>query len=49
MKYTIFTFVDDEFIIINSFDIINLNSLRMNFDFFFIFILTIFNSFQKQN
>ena len=41
----IFTFANDEFIINNSFDIIDLNSLKMNFDFFFILTLTIFDLF----
>ena len=37
----IFTFVNDEFIINNSFNIIDLNSLKIKFDFSFIFIFTI--------
>ena len=37
-----FTFANDEFIVNNSFNIINLNLLKIKFDFLFIFILTIF-------
>ena len=41
----IFTFINNKFVINNSFDIVDLGSLKMNFDFSSIFILTIFDSF----
>ena len=44
MKQTTFIFINVKFIINNSFNIIDLSSLKMNFDFSFIFIFTIFDS-----
>ena len=41
----IFIFINNEFVINNSFEIIDLNSLKIKFDFFFIFIFTIFKLF----
>ena len=45
MKQATFIFINIKFAIINSFIIVDLGSLKINFDFFFIFILTIFDLF----
>ena len=47
VKFKVFAFANDESVINNSFDIINLSSLKMNFDFSFIFTPTIFDSLQN--
>ena len=47
MKFITFTFADNEFVINNSFNIVDLSSLKMNFDFSFIFIFTIFDSLRE--
>ena len=44
-----FIFANNKSIFNNSFNIADLNSLKMNFDFLFIFILMIYDSFQDQN
>ena len=47
MKLKTFIIIDNEFIIIISLNVVDLGFLSINFDFFFIFILTIFEFFQK--
>ena len=37
MKFKIFIVINNEFIVINSLNVIDLSSLNMNFDFFFLF------------